>query len=61
LLAEVILGKRKYVNVEVPEAIAGLVCHNCGNSIPDLRSFKCHNWAYARRDILNIIGEIEAS
>lgn len=57
LLVEVILGERKYVNVEVPHAIADLVCHNCNNPILDLRSFKCHNWAYARGTILEILGE----
>jgi hypothetical protein len=60
LLVEVILGDRKYVNVEVPHAIADLFCYNCKNPIVDLRSLKCHNWAYAREDILQIIGE-EAS
>jgi hypothetical protein len=55
LLIEVILGDRKYVNVEVPRAIADLACYNCKNPILDLRSFKCHNWAYARGEILQII------
>jgi hypothetical protein len=57
LLVEVILGERKYVNVEVPRAIADLSCYNCKAAIVDLRSFKCHNWAYARDDILLILGE----
>jgi hypothetical protein len=56
-LVEVILGDRKYVNVEVPHAIANLSCYNCKAEIVDLRSFKCHNWACAREDILKIIGE----
>jgi hypothetical protein len=55
LLVEVILGDRKYVNVEVPHAIADLVCYKCKTPIVDLRSFKCHNWAYARGAILNLI------
>ncbi|MBZ5603548.1 MAG: hypothetical protein LAO79_14710 [Acidobacteriia bacterium] len=55
LLIEVILGERKYVNVEVPHAIADLVCYNCKTPIVDLRSFKCHNWAYARGSILEIV------
>jgi len=55
LLVEVILGDRKYVNVEVPHAIADLVCYSCKSPIVDLRSFKCHNWAYARGSILEII------
>jgi hypothetical protein len=58
LLVEVILGDRKYINVEVPAAIADLSCYNCKSPIIDLRSFKCHNWAYAYPAILEIIGEI---
>jgi hypothetical protein len=57
LLVEVILGDRKFVNVEAPHAIADLSCYNCKNPILDLRSFKCHNWAYAREAILEIIQE----
>ena len=60
LLVEVILGDRKYVNTEVPRAIADLVCYNCKTPISDLRSFKCHNWAYAFEDILQILGEVES-
>lgn len=48
LLIKVILGDRKFVNTEAPRAIADLVCSNCKSPILDLRSFKCHNWAYAR-------------
>jgi len=55
VLIEVILGDRKYVNVEVPHAIADLVCYNCKAPIVDLRSFKCRNWAYARGTILDIV------
>src|ERR1017187_100883 len=58
LLVEVILGERKYVNVEVPNAIADLSCYNCKNPIIDLRSFKCHNWAYARDALLDLIKEV---
>ena len=57
LLVEVILGERKYVNVEVPRAIADLSCFKCKAPIVDLRSFKCHNWAYARQALLEVIGE----
>ena len=55
LLVEVILGDRKFVNVEAPHAIADLVCYNCKTPIVDLRSFKCHNWAYARPAMLELI------
>ncbi len=47
LLVKVILGDKKFVNVENPRAIADLVCFKCKAPILDLRSFKCHNWAYA--------------
>lgn len=57
LLVEVILGERKYVNVEVPHAIADLSCYKCKTPIVDLRSFKCHNWAYARGELINLIKE----
>jgi hypothetical protein len=57
LLVEVILGERKYVNIEVPRAIADLSCYQCKTPILDLRSFKCHNWAYASKQLLQIIGE----
>jgi len=60
LLARVILGRKKYVNVEVPRAIADLVCYNCKNPIRDLRSFKCHNWAYAKPQLLAVLEEIAA-
>lgn len=58
MIAEVILGDRKFVNVEVPHAIEDLFCHQCGASIPDLRSFKCHNWAYAREALVKVIQEM---
>ena len=57
LIVSVILGEQKFVNVESPEAIAGLVCYQCQQPILDLRSFKCHNWAYARDAIGEIIAE----
>lgn len=57
LLVEVILGEQKYVNVEVPHAIADLSCYKCKAPIVDLRSFKCHNWAYARGELVNLIRE----
>jgi hypothetical protein len=57
----VILGEKKYVNVEAPEAIADLHCYKCKASIPDLRSFKCHNWAYASTDLLAQIEKARGS
>jgi hypothetical protein len=47
MIATVMLGEKKFVNVEAPRAIEGLHCHGCKAPIGDLRSFKCHNWAYA--------------
>lgn len=53
MIAEVILGEQKYVNTEAPRAIAGVKCFGCQAPIDNIRSFKCHNWAYA-------IGELRA-
>jgi hypothetical protein len=55
LIAKVILGEQRFVNVEAPHAIEGLTCHACKTPIRDLRSFKCHNWAYARGDLAKIV------
>ena len=55
LLVRVILGEQKYVNVETPRAIAGLHCMGCGAEIDTLRSFKCHNWAYAINDLARLV------
>jgi len=60
LLVKVILGERKYVNVENPKAIADLVCHGCKTSIRDLRSFKSHNWAYANPALLKVLEQVSA-
>jgi hypothetical protein len=59
MIAEIILGEQKFVNTEVPHAIEGLKCHNCGTAFPDLRSFKCHNWAYAKEAMVKVIREME--
>ena len=55
LLVQVILGERKYVNTEAPQAIADLACSKCKAPIRDLRSFKCHNWAYARGKLAEVV------
>lgn len=55
MLIAVILGNKKFVNTEVPDAIPDLTCYACGANIHDLRSFKCHNWAYARADLLQLV------
>ncbi|MBK9306376.1 MAG: hypothetical protein IPM58_04625 [Nitrospira sp.] len=47
MIAQVILGEQKFVNTEAPRAIAGLTCVQCKTAIDNIRSFKCHNWAYA--------------
>lgn len=59
MIAEIILGDKKFVNTETPHAIQGLKCHNCGTAFSDLRSFKCHNWAYAREALTKVIREME--
>lgn len=58
MVARVILGTQKYVNTEAPRAIAGLKCFNCGTPFPNLRSFKCHNWAYAKPALLRLLQEM---
>jgi hypothetical protein len=58
LIAQVILGEQKFVNTEVPEAIAGVRCSACGTSIESIRSFKCHNWAYAREALEAVLQEL---
>jgi hypothetical protein len=58
LLVKVILGDRKYVNTEAPRAIADLVCFKCKSPILDLRSFKCHNWAYAKPALLDVLERV---
>ena len=58
MIAKVVLGEQKYVNTEAPRAIADLSCFNCGTAIKGLRSFKCHNWAYAIGKIRTIILEM---
>jgi hypothetical protein len=60
LLAQVILGDRKFVNIEAPRAIADLKCFGCGADITDLRSFKCHNWAYAIGALRDVIRRMDA-
>ena len=60
MIARVILGERKYVNVEVPRAIEHLFCFDCKSPIQDLRSFKCHNWAYAIERLDQVVKQIEA-
>lgn len=59
MLARVILGDKKYVNVEAPRAIADLHCFKCKTPIIDLRSFKCHNWAYAKPELLEVLESME--
>ena len=59
LLIKVILGEKKYVNVEAPHAIADLFCYQCKSPVIDLRSFKCHNWAYARQALLDVLEQVQ--
>jgi hypothetical protein len=61
MIARVILGNQKFVNVEAPRAIAGVRCVNCDAQFNGLRSFKCHNWAYAKPALLEILERMEAA
>lgn len=59
LIARVILGEQKFVNVEAPRAIGSVQCFKCQTPIKDLRSFKCHNWAYAKPALLEVLQAME--
>ena len=61
MIARVILGEQKFVNTEVPRAIAGLKCFQCGTPFENLRSFKCHNWAYAKEALLRVLQQMETT
>jgi hypothetical protein len=61
MIARVILGDNKFVNTEAPKAIADLHCHQCNTQITDLRSFKCHNWAYASTEMLKVLEEMHSN
>ena len=61
MMARVILGDQKYVNVEAPRAIAGLRCANCDEPFTGLRSFKCHNWAYAKQALVDVLKHMETT
>ncbi|MFR9773792.1 hypothetical protein [Nocardia sp. SC052] len=58
-VASVILGDRKWVNIETPEAIEGVRCIDCGTTKLDIRAFKCHNWAYAIGDLEEVVRRVE--
>ena len=59
LIAEVMLGERKFVNVEAPNAIGNVRCVRCDTSIDGIRSFKCHNWAYAVGDLQEVVSRVD--
>jgi hypothetical protein len=61
MIARVILGNEKYVNTEAPRAIANLKCYQCKTPFEDLRSFKCHNWAYAIGDLRQVLERMGSS
>lgn len=59
MIAQVILGEQKYVNTEAPNAIEHVRCSSCGTAFDGLRSFKCHNWAYAVGDLADVVEHME--
>ena len=59
MIARVILGDKKFVNTENPRAIENVHCFNCKTKIEKLRSFKCHNWAYAKPALIKVLQEME--
>jgi hypothetical protein len=58
-IVRVILGEQKFVNTEAPNAIKGVRCVRCHTPFKDIRSFKCHNWAYAKVAMLRVIADME--
>ncbi|MEO8407835.1 MAG: hypothetical protein ABI476_05340, partial [Oxalobacteraceae bacterium] len=58
---QVILGEQKFVNTEAPRAIAGLKCFHCKAPIDNLRSCKCHNWAYAKAKLLKVLEQMNVA
>jgi hypothetical protein len=58
LIVQVVLGEQRFVNLEAPSAIRGLRCYQCDTTIETLRSFKCHNWAYAVGDLARIVERV---
>jgi len=58
MIVKVVLGEQKFINTEAPRAIADLSCFDCGSKIENIRSFKCHNWAYAIGKIREVILEM---
>lgn len=61
MIARVILGDQKYVNTEVPRAITDLYCFNCKTRLENLRSFKCHNWAYAKPALIRVLEHMKVA
>jgi hypothetical protein len=61
MIAQVILGELKFVNTEAPRAIAGLKCFQCKTLIDNLHSFKCHNSAYAKIALLNVLQQMDVA
>ena len=59
MIARVILGEQKFVNTEAPRAIADLKCFQCQSAIDNLRSFKCHNWAYVKPALPDVLEAME--
>lgn len=55
MITRVLLSEQKFVNVEAPAAIKHLHCFNCKAQLENIRSFKCHNWAYARPALLRVL------
>ena len=60
LLVRVILGDKKFVNIEASRAIADLFCFKCKAPTRDLRSFKFHNWAYAGPQLLDVLEQMRS-
>lgn len=57
-LSLVVLGEQKFVSTEAPRAITRLACIQCKATIDNIRSFKCHNWAYAIGALCKVIQQM---
>lgn len=58
-IARVILGEQRFVNTEAPGGISNLRRARCGTPFEGIRSFKCHNWAYAKGQLVRVIEEMQ--
>ncbi len=59
MIVRFILGEQKFVNTKGLRAIADLKCFQCKSALDNLRSFKCHNGAYVKPALLEVLEAME--